>query len=86
MSLYEYECKKCKAITDHFVSIHDDASKAKHCPACEKCGGKTKKIISTPYVIMKEKNVTIGELMDKGEIETKPPQWFDEQSRKGNKN
>lgn len=42
MPLYENECRKCGATGTYFQTI----AKCKRSPKCEKCGGRTKQIIS----------------------------------------
>ena len=49
MILADFECPKCKAVTEHFV---DAQQKAVEC----KCGGKAKKIISLPGVYVNSEN------------------------------
>ena len=49
MILCDYECPKCKKVTEHFV---DAQQKTVDC----KCGGKAKKIISLPGVYVNSEN------------------------------
>ena len=40
MPIYEYQCRKCKKITEQIQGYHDPGP---HCPSC---GGKTDKVMS----------------------------------------
>lgn len=44
MPMYEYECEKC-----HHC-FEDLAAPDAPCPACEKCGGTTRKVVSRPSI------------------------------------
>ena len=48
MPLYEYECKQCGARTEILQRVSDPPHA--HCP---KCGGETKKLISSPAIQFK---------------------------------
>lgn len=45
MIMYEYRCEFCREITDALREIEE----RNDCPKCERCGGKTSKIISKYY-------------------------------------
>ena len=48
MPIYEYECKKCKALTEVFQKVSD-----KPPVKCKKCGGKLERLISRSAIQFK---------------------------------
>jgi putative FmdB family regulatory protein len=48
MPIYEYECQKCKTITEAFQKVSD-----KPLAKCPKCGGRVEKLISAPAIQFK---------------------------------
>ena len=56
MPIYEYKCEKCEHVFEMLVGSSENQSKIH----CEKCGSsKLKKLISAPYVSVKEGSGTI---------------------------
>jgi putative FmdB family regulatory protein len=48
MPIYEYECRKCKALTEVFQKVSD-----KPPVKCKKCGGRLERMISAPAIQFK---------------------------------
>ena len=48
MPIYEYECQKCKTITEVFQKLND-----KPLAKCPKCGGRVEKLTSAPAIQFK---------------------------------
>ena len=67
MILADFECPKCKAVTEHYVDAQQKAVK------CQ-CGGKAKKIISLPGVYVNSENpVWIKSVLDVVDKEDRRP-------------
>ena len=47
MPIYEYACLECEGHTDVQRTIAD----RNNCPLCDKCGAKTRKILSAPMLL-----------------------------------
>ena len=48
MPIYEYECRKCKALTEVFQKLND-----KPPVKCKECGGRLERLISAPAIQFK---------------------------------
>lgn len=86
MPFYDYQCLKCGEIEEIMASMSDDKNKV--APKCD-CSGKNKKmkrIFSAPAIIINGRNITIGDMIDSGNVQRRPIEWFDEQSRNAKRN
>ena len=48
MPLYDYECQSCAHVVEVMHSVNDAGP-----AACERCGGKMRKLMSTPAIVFK---------------------------------
>ena len=89
MPNYVFYCDECNTVIEKYVYVASfDAYKkaiAKGTPKCKCNNKKMQKVIQSSVVVMRGQNVTIGELIDKGKAQSRPPEWFDEQSRNNGK-
>jgi putative FmdB family regulatory protein len=64
MPIYEYQCRKCKEVFEIFHKIDEECT-----PACPKCLGKAKKLISATNFILKGSGFYVNDYPSKSRRE-----------------
>ncbi len=66
MPIYEYQCQKCKEVFEIFHKIDEECN-----PACPKCLGKAKKLISATNFILKGAGFYVNDYPSKSRQEAR---------------
>ena len=85
MAFYDFQCMQCGIVEE--LSLPMASDKKKMAPKCACTGKKVRmeRVLTAPSVIINGRNITVGDMIADGKVQKRPPEWFDEQSKKENK-